>query len=615
MPGRRTLAIALLAGVGLALPYQGARAQAGPAPSALRQIEALLAEKAGRLPAERKLASRLLHAARRQRGLRAAPGVPELRTGVEADARGETLVDLRAEATPRLLARIRALGGRVVGSWPELRALRVRVPLASCELLAELPEVRGMRPADQAVTHASDVTQGVVAHRADRARAIYGVDGSGIRVGVLSDGVDALAALQASGDLPGVTVLPGQAGFGSEGTAMLEIVHDVAPGAELFFATAFNGQASFASNIVALRAAGADVIVDDVRYFAEAIFQDGPVAQAVDAVAAEGALYFSAAGNEGSLDAGSAGVWEGDFAESGFLLQGSPLHDFGAGALADRVTRDAPYVFLLQWSDPQDGSANDYDLFLLDSTQTSVVASSTDFQNGDDDPLELIDSRVFDDTDTHLAVVLYAGSPRHLHLNAFRGELELASAGQTAGHAAAAGALGVAAVDVRLAAGPGGSFAGSEPVERFSSDGPRRIFYTASGYPYSPGDLLGSGGIARQAPRLAAADCVDTATPGFNTFCGTSAAAPHAAAIAALLLELARERGHDTPEVRAALLATALDLDPLGVDRNSGAGLADAFAAATALWALPADLPGLASPALALLAALFAALGALRSRR
>ena len=72
---------------------------------------------------------------------------------------------------------------------------------------------------------------------------------------------------------------------------------------------------------------------------------------------------------------------------------------------------------------------------------------------------------MFDDTDTHLAVVLYAGSPRHLHLNAFRGELELASAGQTAGHAAAAGALGVAAVDVRLAAGPDGSFAGSWSID------------------------------------------------------------------------------------------------------------------------------------------------------
>ncbi len=86
-------------------------------------------------------------------------------------------------------------------------------------------------------------------HNADTARAEIGVTGVGVKICALSDGIDSLAASQAGGELPAVDVLPTQAGGGDEGTAMLEIIHDVAPNAELGFATAFNGDASFADNI------------------------------------------------------------------------------------------------------------------------------------------------------------------------------------------------------------------------------------------------------------------------------------------------------------------------------------------------------------------------------
>src|SRR6185295_1453675 len=92
---------------------------------------------------------------------------------------------------------------------------------------------------------------------------------------VLSDGVTHLADAQASGDLGSVTVLPGQTGSGDEGTAMLELIHDMAPDAQLYFATAFTSITSFAQNIRDLRAAGCDIIVDDVFYFVETPFQDG----------------------------------------------------------------------------------------------------------------------------------------------------------------------------------------------------------------------------------------------------------------------------------------------------------------------------------------------------
>ena len=324
-----------------------------------------------------------------RRGLPAAAGIPSLQTGVEIAADGGVLLDVRADVDDALRVRIEALGGRIVSSVPSRGALRVRLPIDAVETLASDPAVRRIRPADLAFTRKIDTSEGDGAHFASAARAAFGVDGTGVTVGVLSDGVSSLASLIASGDLPaGVTVLPGQAGSGSEGTAMLEIIHDLAPGASLMFATAFTSQASFASNIVALRNAGADVIVDDVGYFAEAVFQDDDVAAAVDQVVADGALYFSAAGNEGNVDHGTAGVWQGDFVP-GPNFHGHPAHDYGGGDITNEVTQDSPSAFTLHWSDPIGASANDYDLFLTNKSGTVIVAASTNVQSGSGDPFEI----------------------------------------------------------------------------------------------------------------------------------------------------------------------------------------------------------------------------------
>ena len=110
---------------------------------------------------------------------------------------------------------------------------------------------------------------------------------------------------------------------------MLELIHDIAPGAQLYFATAFTSITSFAQNIRDLRAAGCDIIVDDVGYTWRRRFRTarapgvmsttngGVVIQAVKDVTAAGALYFSSAGNSGNLNDGTSGVWEGDFVDGG----------------------------------------------------------------------------------------------------------------------------------------------------------------------------------------------------------------------------------------------------------------------------------------------------------
>ncbi len=599
-----------------------------PPPPARRPragIAALLAAKARRTPAQRKIGSGLLALAaaeaprrsRRQSPEGAGPAVEQVPDGPAGD--GRLRVDIRADVTPAVLARIRELGGSVVDSVPGHRSVRALLPAASIERLAALDAVRSIRRADGAstagqappspfVTRRTNATQGDVAHRANLARTTHGVDGTGIGIGVISDGVRSLAERQAAGDLPArVTVLPGQQGGplslvglvtgrgGDEGTAMLEIVHDLAPGAELYFATGRGGEARLAQNIEDLCAAGADIIVDDIFYFQEPVFQDGVVAQAVNDAAADGCFHFSAAGNAGNLNDGTSGVWEGDYAAgTDFEVDGASVgtaHDFGSGVEENQLTKDG-LAFVLQWADPLGASDNDYDLFLVDADD-NVLASSTNTQDGTQDPIEHISSSA-DYTDAYLVVVKASGAAsRYLRLDTLRGQLAVATDGQTARHAAAENAVTVGAVDVRTAAGAGGVFNGTESIRTDSSDGPRRMFFEPDGTPITAGNFSSTGGEALQKPDLVAATCVSTAAPEFATFCGTSSAAPHAAGIGALLLEAAGGPAKVAlAGLRTALTGSALDIEATGVDRDSGAGIVMAPGAVDALDVAEADRNG-----------------------
>jgi hypothetical protein len=440
-------------------------------------------------------------------------------------------------------------------------------------------------------------SEGDVTHRANTARGTFHVNGTGVKIGVLSDGVSNLAASQALGDLGPVTVLPGQGGSGDEGTAMLEIIHDLAPGAQLFFATAFNGITSFAQNIRDLRTAGCDIIVDDVFYFVETPFQDGQapsvvsntnggaVIQAVNDVTAAGAMYFSSAGNSGNLTDGTSGVWEGDFADGG--PTGAPIpagsagnfHNFGGQNFNTLTVANTTSPIGLYWSDPLGGSTNDYDLFRLNAAGTSIIASSTNIQNGTQDPYEQISQST---ANPRVVIVKKTGAAgRYLHLNANRGRFSLATSGQTHGHSHALNAFSCAATP---AVGPfPGPFTSANVSETFTSDGPRRIFFQADGTPYTPMNFSATGGIVRQKPDITAADGVSvTGVGGFpSPFFGTSASAPHAGAIAGLLKSA--NPAFTPAQIRTALTSSAIDIESAGVDRDTGAGIITAFGAMQAL--------------------------------
>lgn len=575
---RQLLACAILLGFGV-LPVQ---AQSSMSQQVLDQLATLRAEKAALTTDQRKVSLQLWHASRGPvgRGTRGASDVyAAARQATKVDEKSRLKVSISADVNDELLQQVVAQGGSIIHASPRAKLVDAWVPSNALEAIAKRADVRHIQPASGAVTNVGALTaQGYISHKANLAVNSLGYNGLGVVVGVLSDSAQQTPTLISSGDLsPTTTILPGQAGSGdSEGSAMMEIIQDMAPGVRQIFATAFNGVASFADNIRALRAAGAHIIVDDVSYFYEGVFQDGPIAQAVNDVVADGALYFSSAGNSGNVSSGTAGVWEGDFNPGAVVVapDSYTLHRFPNGLDYNTLTVATQFV-VLKWSDPLGGSANDYDLWVTDSAGTTLLCYGGAVQNGSQDPVEGCSGTLPAGSRVYIGSYQSAAQARALHLNTNRGALSTFTSGVVYGHNAGRNTVSTAAVYWNSAKTGTKAFVGgaANPTERFSSDGPRRIFYSPNGTAITPGNVLFStnGGEVLQKPDIAAADGVSTKTPGFLPFYGTSAAAPAAAAVAALVWSARPTLS--AAQVLQAMKQTALDIRAPGVDRDSGVGI------------------------------------------
>lgn len=365
---------------------------------------------------------------------------------------------------------------------------------------------------------------------------------------------------------------------------MLELVNDLAPGARLYFATADGGEANFANNILTLWSNGCNIICDDAYYTGEAPFQDDVLAQAVNTVTKNGVLYFSSAGNAGNLADGSSATWEGDFVDGGAagapIPESGRLHSFGS-ANYDTIINSGKGTNSLDlfWSDPLGLSDNDYDLFVLDPTGSTVIASSTAVQNGSQDPNESVGL-----VTNGCRIVIFKHSAAaarflriHLNVDGQGTGLSIATSGATSGHSSATNAFSVAALNASSAYPNPFTGGSANPFEPTFSDGLRHVFYNSDGSAMTPGNFSSTGGSIRQKPDIAAADHVSTDVPGFQPFSGTSAAAPHAAAVAALLWSYSPSL--TTAQIRAILTTSALDVNPAGVDRDTGYGVIMAYRA------------------------------------
>ena len=426
------------------------------------------------------------------------------------------------------------------------------IPFDLIDVVAQLPFVKLVTPPSYAVTRTGSVTtEGDAVLNADQLRAL-GFDGTGVRVGVISDGVDSRAVAQATGDLPATITIQTYAGSGDEGTAMLEIVHDLAPGAEL----AFCGPATSLEMVTCVNnlagVFGADIIVDDLGFPGEPFFEDGPVANTVAGIVASGVFYTSSAGND------AENHYQGGYVDS---LDGWQSHEISPGNNIFNVT-GASVDVVVQWSNQFGFSGDDYDL-CLDTEDPTMCAGFNGQQDGDDYPIEFRTFTCPGPGGCNLQVRLVSGGPQTIEVLVYPGAT-LAANDQVAadsiyGHAAVPGVVAAAAVD----------WFTPDTIETFSSRGPATIRFPAT--------------EIRQKPDLTATDWVSiTGAGGFGAcygldcyFPGTSASSPHIAGVAALLMS----GGRTASAVRTALTQTAVDLGPAGRDTTYGYGRIDALAA------------------------------------
>ena len=513
------------------------------------------------------------------------------------------VIDAVATDDPQVLkTELEALGANVTAVAG--RVVSARVHLSLLPALEGIDSLKFARPALATKSEGSVTSQGDQAQRSDLGRINFGVDGSGETVGVLSDSFDcspygsySLDVL--TGDLPtGVNILDDTAlACTDEGRAMAQIVYDVAPGTALAFHTALNGEANFAQGIRDLAVAGATVIVDDVIYFAEPMFQDGIVAQAVDEVKATGVSYFSSAGNSARHSFETPFRRSGIFADIGFGPE--ELHDFDPGPGVDTwqaFNFSGSATFILQWDQPffsvsgPPGSASDID-FCVNNTPSITGAFCSPLVNVGGDPIEGFS--LAGTAPLYFAILHYAGPfptlIKYVWFGSGVSNLEYATNSPTSyGHANARGANSV-----------GAAFYGSTPafftdpprLENFSSAGRIPILFDTNGNPTYE---------LRQKPEFTAPDGGNTTffypgsdiePDGFPNFFGTSAAAPHAAGVAALMLDLDPTLAPDA--ITSALQFSAIDIlardsgatTGSGFDSDSGSGLIDARAALGAVGA------------------------------
>lgn len=426
-------------------------------------------------------------------------------------------------------------GGVVVSSSVRWKVMHVRLPLSALESVAEREDVLAVRRAAGFFRKKTNTSRGDTAHKAASARQIFGVSGRGVKIGVMSDSVRHMSDVQASGDLPSsVDVLDDGIGIGDagEGTAMLEIVHDLAPNAGLAFCACGSSPAKMADNIARLADAGCRVVVDDIGFYAEPTFSSGPIEVAATEFVREGGVYATSAGNSHNADSGNNGVWEGLFSASS---DDATLHEFSAGNSMNKLTSQNRQWISLEWNDTWSGSSNDYALYLYDA-DGNVVAYSDDTQSGlsSHHPQEMLHTSDLPSScgGTFKGLFLAvrkksSANVRRIRINTFGGSLAFEQGGSTYGHSCAEKVLSVGAASVPS---DSASFSSTTVPANYSSDGPTWRFFDVAGSAIAGGRML-------RKPDVLGAAKVACATPGFESFSGTSAAAPHVAAIVGLMLE------------------------------------------------------------------------------
>jgi hypothetical protein len=584
-------------------------------------------------------------------------------------------------------AELEEAGATVLETSVRYQTVAISIAPGDLEALAEVPGLESVEPSLEPVFYGAEeeeaavpgfttsvasnglceggsvVSQAMTQLHVAAARGTFGARGAGQTIGVISDSFNAATEAigggaiathahedEVSNDLPGPAstcsgqqvpvrvVAEGPAGSTDEGRAMLQAIHDLAPHAELAFATAYSTELEFAKNIERLAApvsaggGGANVIVDDVGYFAEPFYQDGPVAVAIKKVTQEGVTYLTAAGNDNLQEAGTGnefGSWEREKFEDGPCPEkvAETLGESSAAACMNfaptgtdttfgiTVEPASQLIVDLQWAEPWYGVEADLNAYLLDPEGNIVVAETVrngttgsgvrrqplalfgwENSNPWSEVMQLVIDRCIRSCNSTARVnarprVKFMLMEDGAGVSRTEYPKSESKAGITAGptiygHAGTAAAITLAAVGYTQSA-----TAPSEP-ERYSSRGPVTHYF---------GPVAGTTAAAKlssaeviQKPNATATDCSSTTffaslrSDGWH-FCGTSEAAPHAAAIAALMRQT---QPSATPSsILAGLESSAIPFTKVGGRPAVGAGMVNAEAAIAAIGGVPVSDP------------------------
>jgi len=465
-----------------------------------------------------------------------------------------TLV-LDTEDVNPLITELEAEGVIIKGSFANKINIAIPVSLIETQIQAEEPDLILQRISNYEHVIRLEITQKATPKQEGRIRG-QGVDvteagewqgrgltGQGVKVGVLDLGFGGYQDLLGT-ELPETVTVQA---FGDDtmfdrevhGTACAEIVHEMAPEAELYLAYYDGSDVAMGQAIEWLMEQKVDIISNstgsngltpmDGTGFAEDL---------VDHARDQGIFFVSAAGNEADTH------WRGQFVDS----DGNNIHEFFPDTEVIPFIPFGPGVqteIILSWDDWQTVD-QDYDLILMDEDGT-LLGKSEDPQGGGagDMPIEGF-LYEFEDNEIYLlSIENYDGLARGdatfdlfihgglMHPDYIVPQHSLSSP------ADANGAFAVGAVNWA-----------DDVLEVYSSQGP-----TTDG---------------RIKPDLAAPSVVDSRSYAPEAFDGTSAATPHVAGAAALVLQAFPDMSPD--KLADLLQERALDLGDSGPDNAFGAG-------------------------------------------
>ena len=372
-----------------------------------------------------------------------------------------------------------------------------------------------------------------------------GDSAAGIKIGVIDLGFASLATSQASGDLPptgpnlAITDYTGTGTGGTDhGTNVAEIVHEMAPGASLYLAK-ISTEVQLGQALDAMAAAGVKVINHSVAWYLAAFYDGtGPICDIANSADTKGAQWINAMGNSRLKH------YLASFTDSNADLR----HEFATGQNYNTInlTSGSAVSLLLNWN-AYPTTTIDYDLYLYNGNPDSggvVVASSQNRQSGKGPayfpyPYESVDYTPTSTGTFYIVVKKVNSAQANRALTLFSTGPDLVTRTTTSSilqPADCAKVIGVGAVDL------------SDGAESFSSEGP-----TTDG---------------RAKPEIAAPNRVRTSRT--SSFAGTSAASPHAAGAAALML--AKNQAMIPAQLRAALPAAVKDVSTTGFDYRTGNG-------------------------------------------